>query len=122
MARFFTRHTAFHVVIAGTLFFLLLSITLNGWWLLPTALFAALTLRGILDLKQTSRTIRRNYPVIGNLRFFFEFIRPEIRQYFVESDTQPLPFSRVDRSLVYQRAKRENDKVQIGRASCRERG
>src|SRR5699024_541136 len=52
--------------------------------------------------------------VIGNLRFLFESIRPEIRQYFIESDTQQLPFSRADRSLVYRRAKKEDDKQPFG--------
>lgn len=109
MARFVSRYTTFYVVIAATIFFLVLSVTLNRWWLLPTIVFAALTARGIIDMKQTARTIRRNYPVIGNLRFFFEFIRPEIRQYFVEDDTEETPFSRDERSLVYQRAKQAVD-------------
>src|SRR5690606_753814 len=64
--------------------------------------------------RQTRHAVRRNYPVIGNLRFFFEFIRPEMRQYFIEDDTTELPFSRVDRSLVYQRAKRQEDKRPFG--------
>src|SRR5699024_9229609 len=76
--------------------------------------FIALLVLGIFDISQTRHAIRRNYPVLGNLRFFFGFIRPEIRQYFIESDTQPLPFSRVDRSLVYRRAKQENDKLPFG--------
>src|SRR3546814_18751210 len=60
------------------------------------------------------RSIRRKYPVIGYLRFFFESIRPEMRQYFFEDDTTSLPFSRVARSLVYQRAKRQIDKRPFG--------
>src|SRR5690625_1729496 len=122
MGKLWTRYTTFYVVIGLTFFFLLLAWLGSPWWLLPAAVNAILVIVGICDMRQTARAIRRNDPVIGNLRFFFEFIRPEMRQYFIESDTQPLPFSRVDRSLVYQRAKRENDKVQIGRASCRERG
>src|SRR3546814_12668648 len=51
---------------------------------------------------------------LGNLRFFFESIRPEMRQYFFEDDTTSLPFSRVARSLVYQRAKRQIDKRPFG--------
>src|SRR5690606_41184472 len=65
-------------------------------------------------LRQTRHAIRRNYPVIGNLRFLFEFIRPEVRQYFFEDDTLKLPFSRVDRSLVYQRAKQQMDQRPFG--------
>jgi glutamate synthase domain-containing protein 2 len=74
----------------------------------------ALTLLGLRDLLQTRHSIRRNYPILGNLRFFFEFIRPELRQYIVESDTEARPFSRNQRSIVYQRAKKELDKVPFG--------
>ncbi len=74
----------------------------------------ALTLLGVRDLLQTRHSIRRNYPILGHLRFFFEFIRPELRQYIVESDTEARPFSRNQRSVVYQRAKGELDKVPFG--------
>jgi len=73
-----------------------------------------LTAIGLRDLTQTRHAIRRNYPILGNLRFFFEFIRPELRQYIVESDTEARPFSRNQRSVVYQRAKKEQDKVPFG--------
>jgi glutamate synthase domain-containing protein 2 len=58
--------------------------------------------------------VLRNYPVIGHLRFLLEFIRPEIRQYFIESDHEAAPFSRQQRSLVYQRAKGDADKRPFG--------
>ncbi|MFX8262301.1 FMN-binding glutamate synthase family protein, partial [Acinetobacter baumannii] len=58
--------------------------------------------------------ILRNYPVIGHLRFVFEFIRPEIRQYFVEGDNDAAPFSRAQRSIVYQRAKGDPDQRPVG--------
>jgi glutamate synthase domain-containing protein 2 len=114
MKRFFTRHTAFYAVAILAVFFLAISIAFSAWWLIPTAIFGALTALGMVDVTQTRHAIRRNYPVIGNLRFALEFIRPEIRQYFLEDDTQQLPFSRVDRSLVYQRAKRQIDKRPFG--------
>lgn len=60
---------------------------------------------GLWDLTQTHHGIRRNYPVIGNLRYFFEFIRPELQQYFVESNQSGRPIPRELRSVVYQRAK-----------------
>jgi glutamate synthase domain-containing protein 2 len=69
---------------------------------------------GIYDMVQTRHAIRRNYPILGNLRFFFEFIRPEIRQYFVEADNEHVPFSRAQRALVYQRAKSVEDKRPFG--------
>ncbi len=76
---------------------------------------AALSLVGIYDLSAEPRhSLRRNYPILGHLRFFFETIRPEIRQYLLESDTEAAPFSRAQRSLVYQRAKNVEDKRPFG--------
>ena len=83
----------------------------GGLWLV---LFAGLVATGVYDLRQTKRAILRSYPVIGHLRFMLEFIRPEIRQYFIESDSEATPFSRAQRSLVYQRAKGESDKRPFG--------
>ncbi len=77
-------------------------------------LFACLVALGMYDLVQTKRSVLRNYPIIGHLRFMLEFIRPEIRQYFIESDNEATPFSRAQRSLVYQRAKGEPDKRPFG--------
>jgi len=58
--------------------------------------------------------ILRNYPVIGHLRFLLEFIRPEMRQYFIESDSEATPFSRAQRLLVYQRARGEPNNQPFG--------
>jgi len=69
---------------------------------------------GLKDMTQRKRTILRIYPVIGHLRYFFESIRPEIQQYFVESDTNGAPISREFRSLVYQRAKKQRDTRPFG--------
>ncbi|MEK6805237.1 MAG: FMN-binding glutamate synthase family protein [Pseudomonadota bacterium] len=69
---------------------------------------------GIWDLMQTKQSIRRNYPILAHLRFFLELIRPEIRQYFLESDQEKIPYSRAQRSLVYQRAKDVIDKRPFG--------
>ena len=77
-------------------------------------LCAALVLIGWRDLRQTQRSILRNYPLIGHLRFLLEAIRPEVRQYFVEGDNEATPFSRQQRSLVYQRAKGDSDKRPFG--------
>lgn len=71
---------------------------------LVTALLSAI---GTLDLLQPRQAVRRNYPILGNLRYLIETIRPEIRQYLLENDSDPLPFSRAQRSLVYARAKNE---------------
>jgi glutamate synthase domain-containing protein 2 len=81
-----------------------------GWFLL----FGALSVVGWYDLRQSKKAVLRNYPVIGHLRYMLETIRPEIRQYFLENNTEAAPFSRNQRSLVYARAKGETDKRPFG--------
>ncbi|MFZ2652860.1 MAG: FMN-binding glutamate synthase family protein [Burkholderiaceae bacterium] len=84
----------------------------SGW--LPALGFAFLVGLGFRDIHQAQRSVLRNYPVIGHLRFLLEFIRPEIRQYFIEGDNDAAPFSRQQRSLVYQRSKGDSDKRPFG--------
>ncbi|MFO7567170.1 MAG: glutamate synthase-related protein, partial [Enhygromyxa sp.] len=69
---------------------------------------------GIIDQLQTRQAIRRNFPVIGHGRYLLEAIRPEINQYFIESNTDGMPFDREQRSVVYQRAKGVNDTTPFG--------
>jgi glutamate synthase domain-containing protein 2 len=88
--------------------------TATGSGGVATVAFLGLTLLGVRDTRQRQRSVLRNYPVIGHLRFLFEFIRPEIRQYFIEGDNEAAPFSRQQRSLVYQRAKGDPDKRPFG--------
>jgi len=71
--------------------------------------FGALGAIGIADIVQKRSTLRRNYPLICHIRFLFEYVRPMLRQYIVESDNEEVPFSQVQRAVVYQRAKREPD-------------
>lgn len=73
-----------------------------------------LTGLGFRDTRQSRHSVLCNYPVIGHVRFLLEFIRPEIRQYFIESDREAAPFSRQQRSLVYQRSKGQQDKRPFG--------
>jgi glutamate synthase domain-containing protein 2 len=77
-------------------------------------LFAALALVGTIDLFQTRHAVLRNYPLSAHIRFILEEIRPEIRQYFLESEKDGTPFSRDKRALVYQRAKQALDKRPFG--------
>ena len=92
----------------------------GAWWLAwgqagAAALgCGALVLVGLYDRLQTRRSVLRNYPVAGHLRYLLEYIRPEIRQYFIEPDHEAAPFSRQQRSLVYQRAKGDPDKRPFG--------
>jgi len=84
-----------------------------GWWF-PTLAMWLLLAMGLNDLRQTKHAIRRNYPIVGNMRYLLESIRPELRQYFFENDRDDTPFSRAKRSLVYQRAKQQIDKRPFG--------
>ncbi|MEW8384996.1 MAG: FMN-binding glutamate synthase family protein, partial [Candidatus Thiodiazotropha taylori] len=59
----------------------------------------------VIDVTQTRQTIRRNYPVIGRFRYFFEHLGEFFRQYFFAMDREELPFNRADRSWVYRAAK-----------------
>lgn len=71
-------------------------------------------LMGLYDVWQKEHAIRRNYPLLGRLRYTMEAFRPAIQQYFVEDDLNGKPFSRRRRSLVYQRAKEVNENVPFG--------
>ncbi len=68
-------------------------------------LFAGLFLLGLKDFMQKDRGVVANYPLLGRMRYFLESVRPELRQYFWEADTDELPYSRNQRAMVYQRAK-----------------
>jgi glutamate synthase domain-containing protein 2 len=107
------RYTAFMASVVLLIFTLLGAgvMGLSGWW--PT-LFLLLSIVGLYDLQQSHHAILRNYPIIGHLRFMLETIRPEIRQYFLESETEASPFSRAQRTLVYSRAKGASDKRPFG--------
>lgn len=108
------QFTVFWVVFALSFVFPLLAIAWHAeWWLLAIASWLLLAL-GLYDLRQTKHSIRRNYPIIGNMRYLLESIRPEMRQYFFENDQDDTPFSRAKRSLVYQRSKQQLDKKPFG--------
>lgn len=107
------RYLAFFAVV--TLWVLsALQLVVGQASLLWVLMLSALVVVGIHDLQQTRHAILRNYPIIGHLRFLLEFIRPELRQYFIEGDGEAVPFSRSQRSLVYARAKGESDKRPFG--------
>ena len=107
------RYTALGlcVVLALLSLFTLIAFDIGAFWFL---VFTGLSVVGVLDMRQTKSSVLRNYPVIGHLRFMLEKIRPEIRQYFLESDNEATPFSRSQRSLAYARAKGETDKRPFG--------
>jgi glutamate synthase domain-containing protein 2 len=92
------------------------------WWLpnhiallaAPLAFFGFFSILGLHDFFQHRHAILRNYPITAHLRFLFEKIRPEMRQYFFEDDKDGQPFSRDKRAIVYQRAKHALDKRPFG--------
>ena len=107
--------TRFTALAASIITMLVAGYYLPDVWALPVFLLGtALTAVGIHDLTQPLHSVRRNYPIIGHLRWFFEEIRPEIRQYLIEDEQTKVPFSRAQRSLVYARAKNESSDRAFG--------
>lgn len=76
------------------------------WW---AWILIVLALIAIRDITQRKHTIRHNFPVIGHIRYLFESIGPEIRQYFVANNREELPFNRIERGWVYASSKNENN-------------
>ena len=79
----------------------------------PLTIFAVILI-GFANSIQTKHAILRNFPVLGYFRYLFEMIAPEIQQYFIERSTDGKPFSRNQRSLVYQRAKNIDSTTPFG--------
>ena len=103
-----SRYAAYAASLVMLVVSLLLALRMPGWWW-GVAVFGALAVLGTVDLLQARSTLRRNYPILAHFRYGLESIGPELRQYFFESDLAEVPFSRQQRALVYQRAKRLND-------------
>lgn len=91
---------------------LAISINTNWFWVLPITI--SLLTVGLFNINQRGHTILKNFPVLGYFRYIFEAIRPEMRQYFWESDLDGKPFNRRQRSVVYQRAKNVKQTVAFG--------
>ncbi|QSX78437.1 FMN-binding glutamate synthase family protein [Agrilutibacter solisilvae] len=108
-----SRYALYVACVVLTLICTALSWAHPGWR--PAAVvFTALALLGTWDLLQRRSTLRRNYPILAHFRYGLESIGPEMRQYFIESDTAEVPFSRQQRALVYQRSKSVNDTRPFG--------
>lgn len=108
-----------HRYLAYVLALILLPVSLalaQHWpaWYWGVALFGAMAVLGTWDMLQTRSALRRNYPVLVHFRYGLESIGPEIRQYFVQSDLEDVPFSRQQRQLVYQRSRNVMDVVPFG--------
>lgn len=99
--------------------FSVITTVLLGWLISPLWYFLFILVvpfvaGGIYDMTQTRHAIARNFPLLGRTRYIAEWMRPKVHQYFVESDTNGRPFNRIDRSLIYQRAKNETDTTPFG--------
>ncbi len=98
------RYWFFVLVLVGT------CIGIAQWgagmgWRVLAVVAGALTALGVWDMAQRRKTLRRNFPILAHVRYFFEAIRPMMRQYVVEADDDEVPFSHDQRAIVYQRAK-----------------
>jgi len=100
--------------LAVALFGLIFALQGGAWAAVLALLAAGLLALGLRDLLQTRHAVLRNYPILGHVRYFFEMIRPEIRQYLLELDEEEVPFSRETRAIVYQRSKNVEDKRAFG--------
>ncbi|WP_336368026.1 FMN-binding glutamate synthase family protein [Marinobacter sp. C2H3] len=107
------RYSALALSLVGLIVSLPLSLWAGaGYWV--AIIFAALSVLGVYDVLQRRHTVSRNYPILAHFRYLFEAIGPEIRQYFIQGDTEERPFSREQRAVVYQRAKNVLDKRPFG--------
>lgn len=101
-------------------FAILSTVLLLGWayyWpyaLLGFVIIGPMIYMGVADMIQTRQSIKRNFPLAGRLRYVFEDLRPKIQQYFVESDTDGSPINRNERSVIYQRSKKQVDTIPFG--------
>lgn len=109
-----SRYAAFYAVIALTMACAVMGLWASPLWAGFLIVLAPLCIIGVYDLLQRDHAILRNYPILGHIRFLLEAVRPEIRQYFIEGESDAVPFSQNQRALVYRRAKALNDSQPFG--------
>ena len=104
----------FYGISAGVIVLVLAGafISLHVLWAL--VLVGPLIALGLHDSLQSQHTILKNFPLIGHGRYLFEALRPEIQQYFIESNIDAFPIEREFRSIAYQRAKGELETKPFG--------
>jgi len=112
--RMLSRYSVFIAVSLGAALAVVLSFTAHQAWLIVFCVLFPLVLLGVFDLLQSNHSLLRNYPVIGSMRWLFEAARPYLRQYLMEDDLSERPYNRDERSLVYARAKNEEDRQPFG--------
>lgn len=114
MHTWFSRYVVYASTIVLTIVFVALGTHKSPHFFWGVLAFGPLAILGTWDIVQGHHSVLRNYPVAAHLRFLFEGLRPELRQYFFESNLSGAPFNREQRSLVYQRAKNTVDKLPFG--------
>ncbi|WP_373549359.1 FMN-binding glutamate synthase family protein [Haliscomenobacter sp.] len=105
------------IFIFSSIFMVILVSSVAFFWrpiLWSLVVLGPIIIIGIGDIVQKKQTIRNNFPVVGHFRYILEKFRPEIMQYFVETDTEGTPINRIFRSLIYQRAKNTTDTTPFG--------
>lgn len=108
------------IFITSAIILILLITGISIFWnpiLWSLVIIVPIIIVGVFDIIQKKHTIMNNFPVIGHFRFLLEAFRPEIQQYFVETDIEGTPINRMFRSLIYSRAKNENDTTPFGTKS-----
>ena len=90
--RYYTLVVVLFVFIASLILEVFFHLPWVTWPIMVVS--GVLSLVGLRDVTQSKQAIRRNYPIIAHFRFLFEYIRPEIRQYFIESENEANPFEK----------------------------
>lgn len=94
--------------------FLFLEIMAALFIFLVGLVFIAVVIIYIMDVTQTKQAIRRNYPVVGHFRYYFEHLGEFFRQYFFSMDREEMPFNRAQRSWAYRAAKNLDNTIAFG--------
>jgi glutamate synthase domain-containing protein 2 len=103
------------LIISLTILTIIAILTYVNWkFSLLLLIIIPLILLGLYDINQSKHTIKRNFPLLGRMRYLLEGLGPEMRQYFIETDTEGKPFNRLQRSTVYSRSKKESDSQPFG--------
>src|SRR5690554_8233912 len=98
------------ITLALTAIFLLFKFPIHSL----ISLAAVIAVVGLYDVLQKEHTSLRNFPILGHFRYLLDSIGPEIRQYFVEADTDRKPLNRYQRTYIYARAKQDNSAHPFG--------
>ena len=87
---------------------------MNTLLIISVSIIGLLILVFLHDIIQRKHTIIHNFPIVGHIRYLFESIGPELRQYWVANDKEETPFTRAERSWVYATSKKQNNNFGFG--------